>query len=62
MANEVEHVALWVGLFSGIVGIVLSIVAITFAILVERHSRAVTGAALLRRVLFAHFTGVFAHG
>ena len=34
--------ALWVGLFSGVVSIVLSLVAITVAILIERNSRAVT--------------------
>lgn len=30
MAGEVEHVAVWVGLFVGVVGIVLSVVAIAF--------------------------------
>ena len=31
--NEVEHIALWAGLISSIVGIVLSVVAITFSVL-----------------------------
>lgn len=40
--NEVEIVALWIGLIAGIAGIVLSVVAITFAILVDRRSSKVS--------------------
>ena|SRR5436190_17397695 len=40
--NNVEQVALWVGLISGIVSIVMSVVAIAFAVMVDRSSRAVT--------------------
>ena len=40
--STVEQVALWVGLISAIVSIVLSIVAIAFAVMVDRSARAVT--------------------
>src|SRR5258706_16016557 len=41
--TDVEKIALWVGLFASIVSIVLSFVAIAFAILVDRGARAVSG-------------------
>ncbi len=40
--STVEQVALWAGLISSIIGIVLSIVAIVFAVLVDRSARNVT--------------------
>ena len=40
--STVDQVALWVGLISGIVSIVLSVVAIAFAVMVDRSARAVT--------------------
>ena len=40
--TELERVALWVGLFAGVVSIVMSFVAIAFAILVDRSARAVS--------------------
>jgi hypothetical protein len=40
--DNVEHVALWVGLIASIVSIVLSGVAIAFAVMVDRGARAVT--------------------
>jgi hypothetical protein len=40
--STVEQVALWAGLISSIVSVVLSIVAIAFAVMVDRSARAVT--------------------
>jgi hypothetical protein len=40
--TDVDHIALWAGLISSIISIVLSVVAIAFAILVDRSSRQVT--------------------
>jgi len=43
MDQTTQTIALWVGLLSGIVGIVLSVVAIVFTVLVDRRSSQVTG-------------------
>jgi hypothetical protein len=44
--TEVEHVAVWIGLISGVVGIVLAVVAITFTALVNRRADTVNNATI----------------
>jgi hypothetical protein len=44
--NEVEHVAVWIGLLTGLVGIVLAVVAIVFTVLVNRRADTVNNATI----------------
>src|SRR5437016_373755 len=44
--NEVEHVAVWIGLLAGVVGIVLALVSITFTALVNRRADTVNNATI----------------